>query len=659
MRVDLFDFDLPPERIALHPAEPRDSARLLVVVRGRTLEDRARHRSGRAAERPATCWWSTTPGSSRPNSRARACAASIRAEVSFNLHKRVDPSRWRAFARPAKRLKAGDLLDFRRGDRPRLRPERTRRRGRKRGRGRRGRLAFDLSGAYLDEAIKAHGAMPLPPYIGLQARGSRRATSTDYQTVYAARGRRRRGADRRPAFHRKPAAAPRRARRRHRARDAACRGRHLPAGQGRRYRRPSDARRMGRGDTARSSTASSRRNGPGGRIVAVGTTSLRLLESAARATGALRPFSGDTDIFITPGFRFRVVDMLMTNFHLPRSTLFMLVSAFAGLDTMQAAYAHAIAARLPLLFLWRCIAAVPGGRAVTCICLRPSSQPTASARRGRIDTPRGEIDTPAFMPVGTAGTVKAMYPEQVAGHRRRDPARQYLSPDAAARRRAGRGARRPARLHGLAAADPDRQRRLPGHVAGQAAQAHREGRDLPLAYRRLGLRADAGALDRDPDACSTATSSCSSTSASPLPAERTEMERAMELSLRWAERSQGGLRRPAGPGAVRHRAGRRRSRAAPARRPRLWSTSASTAIRSAASPSASRRRRCSASSPRLTPELPADRPRYLMGVGKPDDILGGIERGVDMFDCVHPDARRPPRPRLYPLRRHQPQERPA
>ena len=184
--------------------------------------------------------------------------------------------------------------------------------------------------------------MPLPPYIGAK-RDAEERDKVDYQTVYAAED----GAVAAPTaglhFTERLLQQLADTRRHHRAGDAACRGRDLPAGEGRRHRRPRHARRMGRDRPRRRSSASTRPRRKGGRVVAVGTTSLRLLETAARATGTLQPFIGDTDIFITPGFRFRAVDVLMTNFHLPSSTLFMLVSAFAGLDTMQAAYAHAIA----------------------------------------------------------------------------------------------------------------------------------------------------------------------------------------------------------------------------------------------------------------------------------------------------------------------------
>ena len=200
----------------------------------------------------------------------------------------------------------------------------------------------------------------------------------------------------------------------------------------------------------------------GGRLIAVGTTSLRLLESAAGEDGAIRPFEGDTAIFITPGYRFRAIDGLMTNFHLPRSTLFMLVSALMGLDVMKAAYAHAIAAGYRFYSYGDASLLLPEAHARDAASPSRSPRPTAPRAPASSQMPRGEIRTPAFMPVGTAATVKAMRPEEVRATRRRHHPRQHLSSDAAARRRAGGAARRAAQIHGLGAADPDRQRRLPG-----------------------------------------------------------------------------------------------------------------------------------------------------------------------------------------------------
>jgi S-adenosylmethionine:tRNA ribosyltransferase-isomerase len=333
MRVSDFDFELPEELIALHPAEPRDSARLLVVRPGEGVEDRRVTdlvELLRAGDVLVVNDTRVLPAELR-GVRLREGA---RANVSFNLHKRVDARTWRAFARPAKKLRVFDRLELGEGGAIVASVA---------GKGETGEvtLAFELSGAQLDEAIKAHGAMPLPPYIGgkraLEARDS-----TDYQTVYAAvdgavaaptaglhftEGLLARLADRGVALERVTLHVGAGTFLPMKVDDTDAHVMHAEWGE-----LPADvAERLVAAKAA------------GGRIVAVGTTSLRLLETAARATGELKPFVGETDIFITPGFEFRAVDLLMTNFHLPKSTLFMLVSAFAGLDTMKAAYAHAIA----------------------------------------------------------------------------------------------------------------------------------------------------------------------------------------------------------------------------------------------------------------------------------------------------------------------------
>ncbi len=337
MRVSEFDFDLPENLIALHPAEPRDSARLLVVDPVHGLSDR----------HIPDLLWLLKPGDVLVVNDTRVLPAELRgtrirgenrASVSFNLHKRDDARTWRAFARPAKRLHVLDELELGNGSGDPLRARVT-------GKGDTGEvtLEFELGGARLDEAIKSHGAMPLPPYIGAK-RDVEERDKVDYQTVYAAED----GA----------VAAP-------------TAGLHfterllqqlvdhgvtiervtLHVGAGTFLPMKVDDTddhvmhaEWGEIDQATVERIRAKK-ALGGRVVAVGTTSLRLLETASRKTGTLAPFIGDTDIFITPGFRFRTVDVLMTNFHLPKSTLFMLVSAFSGLETMKAAYAHAIRER--------------------------------------------------------------------------------------------------------------------------------------------------------------------------------------------------------------------------------------------------------------------------------------------------------------------------
>lgn len=342
MRTDLFDFELPEELIALAPAEPRDAARLLVADPGAApmFSDRA------VRDLPDLL----RPGDALVLNDTRVIPAALegvrmrgeaRARVAFNLLERVGGSRWRALARPAKRLQAGDRV--------RLGHEGT---GAAcaldvldatvaaRGEAGEVELAFDLSGPDLDRAIHAHGEMPLPPYIA----GRRAPDSQDrtrYQTVYAKED----GAVAAPTagLHFTPELFA--------ALDACGVSRHfvtLHVGAGTFLpvkAEDTDGHTMHAETgavTAGTAAALNAVRAAGGRIVAVGTTSLRLLESATSADGTIRPFAGATDIFITPGYRFRAVDVLMTNFHLPRSTLFMLVSAFSGLGTMKAAYAYAV-----------------------------------------------------------------------------------------------------------------------------------------------------------------------------------------------------------------------------------------------------------------------------------------------------------------------------
>lgn len=334
MRVTEFDFELPENLIALHPAEPRDSARLLVVRPGQTLED------GHVPDlltllRPGDVLVVNDTRVLPAELKGVRVRGDIRANVSFNLHKRVDGSTWRAFARPAKKLALLDELELSNGDMAPLK-------ARVAGKGDTGEvtLEFELSGAALDEAIKSHGAMPLPPYIGAK-RPVEERDKVDYQTVYAAED----GAVAAPTaglhFTEKL------------LQDLANLGvtmervtLHVGAGTFLPMKADDTDDHVMHSEWGEIDQATVERinaaRAAGGRVIAVGTTSLRLLETASRSTGALQPFVGDTDIFITPGFRFRTVDVLMTNFHLPKSTLFMLVSAFSGFQTMRAAYAHAI-----------------------------------------------------------------------------------------------------------------------------------------------------------------------------------------------------------------------------------------------------------------------------------------------------------------------------
>jgi S-adenosylmethionine:tRNA ribosyltransferase-isomerase len=339
MRVDLFDFDLPEERIALRPARPRDAARLLVVEPHNSLLDRY------VRDLPDLL----RPGDALVVNDTKVIPAELRgerarpgsvAQVSATLIRRVDPARWQALARPGKRLQAGDRIRFgeindnaclvagldatveEKGDAGEI------------------VLRFDLSGPVLDEAVAAIGHMPLPPYIAAR-REEDAADRRDYQTMFA----REEGAVAAPTagLHFTPELTDRLSAAgvtRHTVTLHVGAGTFLPV----------------KGDdtgghkmhaewgsmTPETALALNATRANGGRIVAVGTTSLRLLESSADKGGRLQSFARETSLFITPGYRFRAVDLLMTNFHLPRSTLFMLVAAFSGLDIMRNAYRHAI-----------------------------------------------------------------------------------------------------------------------------------------------------------------------------------------------------------------------------------------------------------------------------------------------------------------------------
>ncbi len=341
MRVDLFDFDLPDERIALRPASPRDAARLLVVPSDGEFADR------RVADLPSLL----RPGDAIVVNDTRVVPARLRglrsrggesARIEVTLHRRTGPDRWRAFARPAKRLAVGDRIRF--GETSEssvcLLASLDAEIEDKWTNGEVG-LRFAFHGTALDEAVAALGEVPLPPYIAARRPPDDRDI-LDYQTVFG----REPGAVAAPTagLHLTDSLLSRL--------EAAGVSRQevtLHVGAGTFLPMKADDTRdhrmhpeWGRIDPVTASRLNEARL-RGGRIVAIGTTSLRLLESAAEPDGTILPFEGETEIFITPGHRFRAVDLLLTNFHLPRSTLFMLVSAFAGLDRVKAVYAEAIA----------------------------------------------------------------------------------------------------------------------------------------------------------------------------------------------------------------------------------------------------------------------------------------------------------------------------
>jgi S-adenosylmethionine:tRNA ribosyltransferase-isomerase len=340
MQLADFDFDLPEDLIALRPASPRDSARLLLVRPGRVPEDR------RISDLPSLL----RRGDVLLLNNTRVIPARLKGvrhrdesqvAVQATLHKRLSPHIWTAFMRPGKKLAVGDRIAFgESADRACLLGglDAT---VQAKGEGGEIALAFDLSGPDLDAAIAERGAMPLPPYIAAR-RAEDERDRADYQTVYAAED----GSVAAPTagLHFTPELFA--------GLQAAGVAREyvtLHVGAGTFLPVKTDTlseHRMhaewGELDAATADRLNAARRA-GGRIVCVGTTSLRLLESATGEDGVIAPFSGETAIFITPGYRFRATDGLMTNFHLPKSTLFMLVCAFAGVEPMRAAYAHAIA----------------------------------------------------------------------------------------------------------------------------------------------------------------------------------------------------------------------------------------------------------------------------------------------------------------------------
>jgi S-adenosylmethionine:tRNA ribosyltransferase-isomerase len=339
MQLADFDFDLPDERIALRPAVPRDAARLLVVEPGQELRDL------HVANLPDLL----KSGDIVVFNDTRVIAARLkgvrtraenRTRVEATLHRRLSPHVWTAFMRPGKRLAPGDRVTFGETEDRACLLGALDATVMEKGEGGEVTLAFDLSGPHLDAVIAERGAMPLPPYIAAK-RGEDERDRTDYQTIYAQED----GSFAAPTaglhftpelFSRLEAGGV----------QSAFVTLHVGAGTFLPVKTDdlADHRMHAEWGEVDAQTAErlNRVRAAGGRIVCVGTTSLRLLESATGEDGVVRPFVDETAIFITPGYRFRAADGLVTNFHLPKSTLFMLVSAFAGLEIMRGAYAHAI-----------------------------------------------------------------------------------------------------------------------------------------------------------------------------------------------------------------------------------------------------------------------------------------------------------------------------
>jgi len=335
VRVDLFDFALPTDRIALRPAAPRDSARLLKVAGGAPTDHVVRELPALLRRGDLLVFNDTRVIPARLEGLRGASVDGLQsrpgARIGATLHKREGPRAWRAFVRNARRLREGDEVDFGAGVSAAASA-----------RGEDGSFLLTFAGDEpVELLLERAGRMPLPPYIaGRRAADSR--DREDYQTMFA----RADGAVAAPtaALHFTPALMA--------ALAAAGIGHetltlHVGAGTFLPVKAEDTADHVMHAEWGRIGPEAAARieaaRAAGGRIVAVGTTSLRLLESAADEAGRVQPFEGDTAIFITPGYAFRAVDGLLTNFHLPRSTLFMLVSALMGVEVMRAAYAHAIA----------------------------------------------------------------------------------------------------------------------------------------------------------------------------------------------------------------------------------------------------------------------------------------------------------------------------
>ncbi|MEL7706906.1 tRNA preQ1(34) S-adenosylmethionine ribosyltransferase-isomerase QueA [Citromicrobium bathyomarinum] len=331
MKVDLFDFDLPPERIALRPVSPRDAAKMLVVDGAAPFADRQVRDLPDLLRAGDVLVFNDTRVIPAQLEGERIREGASGAAIGATLHKRIDARRWQAFVRNAKRLREGDTIQF---------PDGVSVTAEARAEDGSWTLAF-AGDEPVEELLARAGAMPLPPYIA-QRRAADERDARDYQTLFADKA----GAVAAPtaALHFTPELVERL--------DAAGIVRetltlHVGAGTFLPVKADDTAQHKMHAEwgeiTAEAATRLNAARAEGRRVIAVGTTSLRLLESAADQDHTIQPFAGDTDIFITPGYEFRAVDGLMTNFHLPKSTLMMLVSALMGRKRMMEAYAYAIA----------------------------------------------------------------------------------------------------------------------------------------------------------------------------------------------------------------------------------------------------------------------------------------------------------------------------
>ena len=344
MRVDLFDFDLPAELIALRPARPRDSARLL-LVEGDEISDKA------VLDLPNLL----RPGDTLVFNDTRVIPAQLEgrrgeARIGATLHKREGPRDWWAFVRNAKRLRVGDVVEFGNGVHATVAD-----------RNEEGAVLLHFEGEDpVEILLERAGRMPLPPYIASR-RPADQQDRDDYQTMFA----REEGAVAAPtaALHFTPTLIERLEENGIRRETLTL---HVGAGTFLPVKAEDTSEHKMHAEWGRIDEETAERlntvRASGGRLIAVGTTSLRLLESAADESGIIHPFEGDTAIFITPGYRFKAIDGLITNFHLPRSTLFMLVSALMGLEVMNRAYAHAVEQKYRFYSYGDASLLLPGGR---------------------------------------------------------------------------------------------------------------------------------------------------------------------------------------------------------------------------------------------------------------------------------------------------------
>ena len=612
LKTSDFDFALPPARIAQMPLEPRDSARLLHVTAG-ALSDRRITDLVDLLHADDLLVMNDT----------RVIPARLfghRGTVSVEtlLHKKIAPRTWTAFARPGKRLKIGDTVTFAENFFAEIL--------RKHESGEVD-LRFSASDVELMSLLLQHGAPPLPPYIKKTPEDAR-LEQTRYQTVYA----RHDGAVAAPTagLHFTPELLTRLA-------DKGVEMTKVTLHVGAGTFSPVKAdyikdhvmhSEWGQIDTATADQIVTAKQA-GRRIIAVGTTSLRLLESAA-ADGTVRPFSGETDIFITPGYRFKAVDALLTNFHLPKSTLFMLVCAFMGIECMRKGLCIRHCTGLSFLFIWRCLFA---GTLMTKFSFEISATDGA-ARRGRVTTQHGVFETPCFMATATAATVKGMHWDDV-----KETGAELAICNT---------------YHLMLRPSPERVARLGGlhkftgwngpiltDSGGFQVMSLAALRDLTEQGVTFRSHLDGTAHNLTPERSMEIQHLLDSNitmcldECTPHPATHEQAAQSMRMSMRWAKRCKSAFRQREGYALFGIIQGSTyndlRSESAAALTDIGFDGYGIGGLAVGEGQEAMLKVLDD-----LTPQLAREKPRYLMGVGKPGDLVGAVLRGVDMFDCVMP-----------------------